>query len=334
MRSNLRAPTLFLLLIASAMVLLSWVSAPAIGSVGPAQVTIPGPVTSYTSTTVVSSPTVTLSSTQTIYTTTSTSTSTSTSTTSSQSSSFTTTESQTLTSTTTSTSYTGTVSTGVTSVSTTSSTTTQTSTSTSSSTSTTTIAKLPSCLIATASFGSALAPEVQLLRDFRDNQILRTSAGSSFMIVFNAWYYSFSPAVASQISTSSTEMMVMRGVLYPLIGILKLSSLTFSAASGVPELAAFLSGMVASSLIGAFYLGLPMSLVRTKISRLRGSKYQKTVERALLVILLGGIATLLVGELLASSSLLMISSVTVLLSMLFLSATFTSGRISKKLQSL
>jgi hypothetical protein len=173
-----------------------------------------------------------------------------------------------------------------------------------------------------------------MLRDFRDNQILRTSAGSSFMIVFNAWYYSFSPAVASQISTSPTEMMVMRGVLYPLIGILKLSSLTFSAASGVPELAAFLSGMIASSLIGVFYLGLPMSVIRAKISRLRGSKSQKMVERTLLAMLLGGIVTLLVGELLASSSLLMISSVTVLLSTLFLSATFTSGRISRKLQSL
>jgi len=173
-----------------------------------------------------------------------------------------------------------------------------------------------------------------MLRDFRDNQILRTSAGSSFMIVFNAWYYSFSPAVASQISTSPTEMMVMRGVLYPLIGILKLSSLTFAAASGVPELAAFLSGMVASSLIGAFYLGLPMSVIRTRIRRLRGSKSQKTAERTLLAILLGGIVTLVVGESLASSSILMISSVTVLLSTLFLSATFTSGRISRKLQSL
>jgi len=187
-------------------------------------------------------------------------------------------------------------------------------------------------VIATASYGSALAPEVQLLRDFRDNQILRTSAGSSFMIVFNAWYYSFSPAVASQISTSPAEMTVMRGVLYPLVGILKLSSLTFSAASGVPELAAFLSGMIASSLIGAFYVGLPMSVVRAKISRLRGSKSQRMLERTLLVVLLGGIGTLLVGELFASSSLLMISSVTVLLSTLFLSATFTSAKIASKLQ--
>jgi len=127
-------------------------------------------------------------------------------------------------------------------------------------------------------------------------------------------------------------MTVMKGVLYPLIGILKLSSLTFSAASEVPELAAFLSGMVASSLIGAFYLGLPLSVVRAKISRFRGSKSQKILERTLLVALLGGIVTLLVGEWFASSILLMISSVTVLLSTLFLSAIFTSEKIASKLQ--
>jgi len=124
----------------------------------------------------------------------------------------------------------------------------------------------------------------------------------------------------------------MRGVLYPLVGILKLSSLTFSAASGVPEIAAFLSGMIASSLIGAFYLGLPMSIVRAKISRLRASKSERMLERTLLVTLLGGIATLLVGEFSASSALLMVSSVTVLLSTLFLSATFTSAKIASKLQ--
>lgn len=52
------------------------------------------------------------------------------------------------------------------------------------------------CLIATATFGSELAPQVQFLRDFRDKQIMQTFAGSNFMVAFNAWYYSFSPAVA------------------------------------------------------------------------------------------------------------------------------------------
>jgi len=154
------------------------------------------------------------------------------------------------------------------------------------------------------------------------------------MIAFNAWYYSFSPNVAGYESNHLVERTVMKGVLYPLIGILKLSSLTFSATSAVPELAALLSGLVASSLIGAFYLGLPLSLIRAKIRRLRASKAQRTLERMLAVTLLGGILALLVGELLAAPVLLMIASVTIVLSSLFLSAVFTSGRIASKLQSL
>jgi hypothetical protein len=154
------------------------------------------------------------------------------------------------------------------------------------------------------------------------------------MVAFNTWYYSFSPHVAGYLSTHSFERTVMKGVLYPLIGILKLSSLTFSATSAVPELAAFLSGLVASSLIGAFYLGLPLSLLRAKVRRLGGSNAQRMLEKSLVVALFAGISTLLVGELLASSVLLMIASAVIVLSTLFLSAIFTSGRIARKLQSL
>jgi hypothetical protein len=154
------------------------------------------------------------------------------------------------------------------------------------------------------------------------------------MIAFNAWYYSFSPNVAGYESNHLVERTVMKGVLYPLIGILKLSSLTFSATSAVPELAALLSGLVASSLIGAFYIGLPLSLIRPKIRRLRASKAQRTLERMLAITLLSGILALLVGELLAAPVLLMIASVTIVLSALFLSGIFTSGRIASKLQSL
>jgi hypothetical protein len=52
------------------------------------------------------------------------------------------------------------------------------------------------CLIATASFGSELAPQVQLLREIRDNTILQTKFGSAFMTGFNQFYYSFSPTIA------------------------------------------------------------------------------------------------------------------------------------------
>jgi len=52
------------------------------------------------------------------------------------------------------------------------------------------------CLIATATYGSEFAPQVQQLRELRDNTILKTSSGMAFMTSFNQFYYSFSPTVA------------------------------------------------------------------------------------------------------------------------------------------
>jgi len=52
------------------------------------------------------------------------------------------------------------------------------------------------CLIATAAFGSELSPQVQFLREIRDNTVLQTESGTSFMIGFNQFYYSFSPTIA------------------------------------------------------------------------------------------------------------------------------------------
>ena len=52
------------------------------------------------------------------------------------------------------------------------------------------------CLIATAAFGSELAPQVQMLREIRDNTVLSTLSGTAFMTGFNEFYYSFSPTIA------------------------------------------------------------------------------------------------------------------------------------------
>jgi hypothetical protein len=149
------------------------------------------------------------------------------------------------------------------------------------------------------------------------------------MVVFNTWYYSFSPGVADYVSSHGIERTVMKAVLYPLIGILYLTSNLYSTASAYPELAVLLSGLLASSLIGAFYLGLPLSLIRARVRRLRGLV---VVERYLALGVLGGIITLSLGEAMASQPLLMVSSATIVLSTLSLAALMTSSRIARKLQ--
>ena len=52
------------------------------------------------------------------------------------------------------------------------------------------------CLVATAAYGTEMAPQVQLLREIRDNVLFSTSSGTGFMTSFNAVYYFFSPTIA------------------------------------------------------------------------------------------------------------------------------------------
>ncbi len=171
------------------------------------------------------------------------------------------------------------------------------------------------------------------MRNFRDNSIMKTQSGSSFMVAFNAWYYSFSPYIANYLSTHWVERTIMKGVLFPLIGMLYLTSNVYATAATYPELAALLSGLLASSLIGAFYLGLPLSLLRAKVRRLRGAKAQTIIWKLLGAGSLGGMAALLLGEIIGSPIILMVSSVTVVLSTLFLSAAVTSAKVAKRLQT-
>ena len=52
------------------------------------------------------------------------------------------------------------------------------------------------CLVATAAFGSEIAPQVQQLREIRNNVIMQTESGALFMNGFNQIYYLFSPGIA------------------------------------------------------------------------------------------------------------------------------------------
>jgi len=116
------------------------------------------------------------------------------------------------------------------------------------------------CIIATTTYGSELSPEVQFLRTFRDEYVLNTYAGKNFMKAFNAWYYSFSPGVASKISENNGLRGFMKILLYPLMGILHLTSMTIALFSFNHELAIVISGFIASSLIGIVYF-MPLALI-------------------------------------------------------------------------
>ena len=78
-------------------------------------------------------------------------------------------------------------------------------------------ARVGGCLIATAAFGSELAPQVQLLRELRDNTVLQTESGSVFMTGFNQFYYSFSPTIADYERESPVFKEAVKLTLTPLL---------------------------------------------------------------------------------------------------------------------
>jgi len=73
------------------------------------------------------------------------------------------------------------------------------------------------CLIATATFGSEMAPQVQFLREIRDYTVLQTESGTSFMTGFNQFYYSFSPAIADYERESPAFKEAVKLALTPLL---------------------------------------------------------------------------------------------------------------------
>ena len=73
------------------------------------------------------------------------------------------------------------------------------------------------CLIATAAFGSEMAPQVQFLREIRDNTVMTTQSGTAFMTGFNQFYYSFSPYVADYERENPVFKEMVKVTLTPML---------------------------------------------------------------------------------------------------------------------
>jgi len=73
------------------------------------------------------------------------------------------------------------------------------------------------CLIATATYGSELAPQVQQLRELRDNSLLSTESGTNFINSFNDVYYSFSPYIADYERENPVFREMVKVAITPMI---------------------------------------------------------------------------------------------------------------------
>ena len=111
------------------------------------------------------------------------------------------------------------------------------------------------CLIATAAYGSELAPQVQLLREIRDNQLMNTESGSAFMSSFNEAYYSFSPYIADMERESPVFKEIVKLGLTPMLSTLAIME---NADSESEVLGLGLSVIVLNL---GMYVGLPAIIV-------------------------------------------------------------------------
>ena len=146
------------------------------------------------------------------------------------------------------------------------------------------------------------------------------------MRVFNAFYYSFSPRVASFITSQSLVRAGMKIVLYPLIGILYLSSLVFAATSFNGEVAVTVAGVFASFGIGVVYLG-PFLAVLFRVFK---SHLSPRFPRAVTVASILGFASvvgLCLAEFVQFTELVEITAVGVVLSSMALGGLLASWKL-------
>lgn len=120
-----------------------------------------------------------------------------------------------------------------------------------------TISSVPSnddgggCLVATAAYGTELAPQVQLLREIRDRTLLGTNSGSAFMASFNAIYYSFSPTVADLERQSPIFKDVVKVAMTPMLS--TLSILNHVNVDSEPEMLGYGIGIILLN-IGMYFV--------------------------------------------------------------------------------
>ena len=111
------------------------------------------------------------------------------------------------------------------------------------------------CLIATATYGSELAPQVQLLREIRDNSLLNTESGTVFMKTFNEFYYSFSPTIADWERESPMFKEAVKLAITPMITTLSL----MENANSESEVLGLGLSVIALNL--GMYIGIPAVVI-------------------------------------------------------------------------
>ena len=113
------------------------------------------------------------------------------------------------------------------------------------------------CLIATATYGSEMAPQVQLLRELRDNTLLKSESGTIFMNSFNGMYYSFSPVIADLERENPLFKEAVKLFITPMIS--SLSLLNYVEMDSEESVLGYGISLIILNL--AMYVGIPASVI-------------------------------------------------------------------------
>jgi len=84
------------------------------------------------------------------------------------------------------------------------------------------------CLIATATYGTELSSQVQMLREIRDAKLLSTESGTAFINGFNQIYYSFSPTISDWERQNPAFRESVKLLITPMISSLSIMTLAES----------------------------------------------------------------------------------------------------------
>ena len=123
-------------------------------------------------------------------------------------------------------------------------------------------AKGGGCLIATAAYGTEMSGQVQFLREVRDNALLSTESGTSFMTGFNDVYYTFSPTIADWERENPAFREAVKLFITPMVSTLSIMTL---ADQGSEEQVLFLGASVIALNLG-MYIAAP-AVVAIKVRK-------------------------------------------------------------------
>ena len=102
-----------------------------------------------------------------------------------------------------------------------------------------------------------MAAEVQQLRELRDNTLLNTESGTTFMGMFNDVYYSFSPYIADYERENPYFKEAVKLAITPLIS--SLSILNYVGMDSESEVLGYGISLIILNL--GMYLGVPAIVV-------------------------------------------------------------------------